>query len=181
MATKRTNFSDAQKAEIYARDRATCCFTGANLWLLESPVRPGFEQDWVDHIKPSTRGGKSVISNGVCASATYNAKKGQNTSDSVYLFRSGVPTDVYFGLFGTLPEAQRERLNRLSGLRAYDWYFNRAIALVCIGFEWRCWKKYYQTVYKRDDRYWINAAYKKLCIYQELGRDSSLLDRGLAT
>jgi len=26
-------FTDATKAAIFARDRATCCFSGANLWL----------------------------------------------------------------------------------------------------------------------------------------------------
>jgi len=26
-------FTDATKSAIFARDRATCCFSGANLWL----------------------------------------------------------------------------------------------------------------------------------------------------
>jgi len=60
MAHIRTEFSDRQKAEIFARDRATCCFSGANLWLLDAPLRPGFQMGWVDHIRPSSRGGKAA-------------------------------------------------------------------------------------------------------------------------
>jgi hypothetical protein len=92
MAHKRKNFTDIQKAQIFVRDRATCCFSGANLWLLDSPLRPGIETDWVDHVLPSARGGGNDIDNGVCASRTYNSLKRHNTDDNFYLFKNGLPT-----------------------------------------------------------------------------------------
>ena len=52
-------FSDSIRAAIYARDRGTCCVSGVNLWLLDAPLRTGWQSDWVDHIKPSSRGGSA--------------------------------------------------------------------------------------------------------------------------
>jgi hypothetical protein len=64
-------FTDATKAAIFARDRATCCFSGANLWLLDKSLRTGWQADLADHIKPRSRGGTAAPENGVCASHTY--------------------------------------------------------------------------------------------------------------
>lgn len=80
MASANNGFTDKQKAAIFVRDRATCCFSGANLWLLDAPLRVGWQSDWVDHRKPKSRGGMADIENGVCASHTFNMKKRNNYS-----------------------------------------------------------------------------------------------------
>ena len=178
MTRKRKDFTPAQRAEIYIRDRATCCFSGANLWLLDSPLRPGYETDWADHVKPSARGGASDPSNGVCASHTFNAKKRHNTADNAYLYERGLPTWRYFSIFGPLRSKQIGRLNRLASLVISDWYFNRAITLVLIGFDYRCRLELYEERTHRDDRYWFRAAYRKLAEHQRLSTDS-LEKRGI--
>jgi len=171
----RTDFTPAQRAMIYARDRATCCFSGANLWLLDSPLRPGFQVDWADHVRPSARGGRSEIENGVCASHTFNAKKRQNSADTSYLFERGIPTLVYFHIFGPLPRFQTDRLRRLGSLLPADWFFNRALGSILIGFEYRCRLERYGERPTRDDAYWFNAAFRKLCEFQKV--QSSLENR----
>ena len=35
MRAKRAEFTDRQKADIFVRDRALCCYTGKSLWLLD--------------------------------------------------------------------------------------------------------------------------------------------------
>jgi hypothetical protein len=181
MAHVRTEFSDRQKAEIFARDRATCCFSGANLWLLDAPLRPGYQMDWVDHIRPSSKGGLAELSNGVCASHTFNSKKRNNSADTGYLFFEGQPSETYFGIFGALDEESLRRLNRLSKLSNFDWYFNRAIANILLAFDWRCQKQRYATVYKRDDQYWFKAGFKQLSAFLKNDEVASFEKRGLLT
>jgi hypothetical protein len=175
----RKDFTPAQRAEIYVRDRATCCFSGANLWLLDSHLRPGYETDWADHVKPSARGGSSDQSNGVCASHTFNAKKRHNTADNAYLFERGLPTWRYFSIFGPLSIEQANRLNRLANLAIPDWYFNRAVALVLLGFDYRCRSDLYQEYPRRDDKYWFRAAYRKLTEHQHSNQTPTLEERQL--
>lgn len=179
--SRRIEFSDAQKAEIFQRDRATCCFSGANLWLLDAPLRPGFQRDWVDHVRPAARGGKTVVSNGVCASHTFNAKKRHNTADKSYLFQEGHPTWLYYDIFGPLTSEQTGRLARLSRLRSADWYLNRAIGQIFQGFDNRCRVEIYRQQRKRDLDHWCKAALQKLAEYRELDKGDSLEERGLIT
>lgn len=181
MAHIRTEFLDRQKAEIFARDRATCCFSGANLWLLDAPLRPGYEMDWVDHIKPSSRGGKAELSNGVCASHTFNSKKRNNSADAGYLFFEGRPCETYFRIFGALDATALLRLKRLQSLSEFDWYFNRAVANILLGFDWRCQKQRYGVVHKRDDNYWFKAGFNKLAIFLKNDEVASFEKRGLLT
>lgn len=181
MAHIRKEFLDKQKAEIFARDRATCCFSGANLWLLDAPLHPGFQMDWVDHIKPSAKGGLAEPSNGVCASHTFNSKKRDNTADTDYLFFRGRPTETYFRIFGELDSKSLRRLNRLKKLSNFDWYFNRAIGNILIGFDWRCQKQRYDIIYKRDDHYWFKAGFNKLSIFKKNETVSSFKKRRLLT
>ena len=168
MAQARQNFTDTQKAAIYARDRATCCFSGANLWLLDAPLRYGWESDWVDHVHPASRGGAADSeNNGVCASATYNMKKRANSADKSYLFKDGIPTALYFEMFGSLPVGVAERLKRLKHLESVDWYFNRAVTWILEAFHYKSWSNTWEKLPIRDDIYWFKAAYKKLNVYQE--------------
>ena len=178
MTRNRKGFTSAQRAEIYVRDRATCCFSGANLWLLDSPLRPGYETDWADHVKPSARGGVSDPSNGVCAAHTFNAKKRHNTADNAYLFEKGLPTWRYFSIFGPLRSEQIARLDRLASLVIADWYFNRAITLVFLAFDYLCRFELYNEKPHRDDSYWFRAAYRKITEHQRLSEDS-LEKRGI--
>ena len=177
--SSRVEFTDTQRAKIFVRDRATCCFSGANLWLLDAPLRPGFERDWVDHVKPAARGGKAEESNGVCASHTFNAKKRHNTADHAYLFEHGLPTWRYFSLFGVLPPEQVERLSRLARLVEADWYFNRAVGLVLISFDQRCRLERYDERPQRDDQYWVRAAYRKLVEFRQFPGGPTMAERGL--
>ena len=162
----RTEFSDDQRAEIFVRDCATCCFSGANLWLLDSPLRPGYQRDWVDHVKPSARGGKTTIENGVCASHTFNAKKRNNGADNLYLFKEGRPTDTYYRIFGQLAQRDLERLSRMRHLTKADWFFNRAIGQILLGLDYRCELSHYDYKPQRDDNYWFSSAFKKLKQFQ---------------
>lgn len=164
----RTDFTPSQRAAIFSRDRATCCFSGANLWLLDTPLRPGFQIDWADHVKPSARGGHSDIENGVCSSHTFNAKKRHNSADNCYLFSSGLPTSIYFDIFGLLPPFQTARLRRLENLRPADWFFNRALGSILIGFDYRCRLERYDERPVRDDAYWFAAAFRKLRDFQSI-------------
>jgi hypothetical protein len=157
-------FTDATKAAIFARDRATCCFSGANLWLLDGSLRTGWQPDWADHIKPRSRGGTAAPENGVCASHTYNTKKRNNTADTVFLFREGHPTSLYYELFGSPPPGVIERFRRLANLKSQDWYFNRAITNILIAFDGKCWK----PEYKRTPDDWFKAAHNKLVTFQKL-------------
>lgn len=156
-------FTDKQKAEIFVRDRATCCFSGANLWLLDAPLRVGWQSDWVDHRKPISRGGKSEIKNGVCASNTFNQKKRNNSADTTYLFENGHPTSLNYMICGPPPSGTTERLFRLSHLEHADWHFNRTITWIfeALNYQW-C-----EPYYKRDDEYWFKAAFKKLSAFRK--------------
>lgn len=181
MQRTQREFSDVQRAEIFVRDRATCCFAGANLWLLDAPLRPGYQRDWVDHVRPLARGGKSEVKNGVCASHSFNAKKRHNTADNLYLFRDGAPTLSYFEAFGPLPEHLASRLARFAALEKSDWYFNRAVGLVFLAFDCALAKARGDELPVRDDAYWLGAARKKLVEFKKLGGSVDFQSRGLVT
>jgi len=176
-AITRKNFNDTDKAKIFARDRATCCFSGANLWLLDAPLRVGWQSDWADHKKPISRGGKADWEeNGVCASHTLNMKKRNNTADTTYLFERGHPTALYYELFGTPPPHVSQRLQRLSNHREVDWYFNRAISWIFEAFNF-IWS---QPKYERTDEDWFKAAYRKLREFQKFQESAPAVEeRGI--
>jgi hypothetical protein len=125
MAHKRIEFTENQKAQIYSRDRATCAFSGLSLWLLDTGIRPNWDMDWVDHIRPSAAGGDASLGNGICASSTFNAKKRDNTSDNVFFVQFGNITEDYLRVFGVPPSTLIEQLDRLKNLESSDWFFNR--------------------------------------------------------
>jgi hypothetical protein len=164
MAALPVNFNDSDRAKIYVRDRATCCFSGANLWLLDAPLRTGWQSDWVDHKRPISRGGRATLENGVCASHTLNMKKRNNSADTTYFFENGNPTALYYYLYGSPVTHVTERLQRLSKLQEPDWYFNRAVTWIFEALDYK-WAK---PDYKRTDEYWFDAAYKKLLKFHKL-------------
>jgi len=125
MSTKRTNFTDRAKAEIFARDRGICCFSGKSLWLLDYGGGPS-PVDWVDHINPAAHGGNADLENGACASWLYNKQK-SDCGQGIYLFLKGRPTEDFFTFFETIPEEIADHLKRFASLHFTDWYFNRAI------------------------------------------------------
>lgn len=60
MPSKRAEFPERVKAEIFARDRALCSYTGQNLWRLDHGASPGSEV-WIDHIHPASRGALALL------------------------------------------------------------------------------------------------------------------------
>lgn len=166
MAHTRSNFSDKTKATIFVRDHATCAFSGKSLWLLDYGLTPLWDYDWVDHIKPSARRGRAEIDNGICASYLFNSKKGANTRDSNYFFRSGVPTESFYDFFNVLPAHLGRQLLRLSRLHLSDWYFNRCLQNAFDGFDTKCRDERPRPTWGFRKSY--AAAWNKLREYQRL-------------
>ena len=180
MATrKRTDFSESQKADIFARDRATCAFSGISVWLFDYGVRHNYEIDWADHIKPSARGGTSSLDNGICASSLFNAKKKDNGSDNIFFFKNGRVTKAYITTFGYASDQMLADLNRRSRLEPGDWYLNRSISNVYFAFDWRCNLEFKKVDYKRDDNYWLKAAWKRHMKWQKIQPSESIQHRKL--
>lgn len=123
--TKRAEFTDRQKAEIFVRDRALCCFSGKSLWLLDYGVGAG-SIDWVDHIQPASKGGAAELTNGACASWVYNSVKG-DSREGIYLFWEGRPRMDFFTHHQEITPSIAAHLSRFSRLHVSDWYFNRAV------------------------------------------------------
>jgi len=72
---RRSNFTEAQKAQLFALHRAICVYCEEKLWLLDNGATPYFTIDWADHVFPVARGGASTIENGVCSCGYCNKKK----------------------------------------------------------------------------------------------------------
>jgi hypothetical protein len=179
MAHKRTEFSEAQKSIIYARDRATCAMSGISLWLLDYGIRPNWDMDWVDHIRPSASGGKADIENGVCASSAFNFKKRSNAADNVLFFHRGSITKKYILVYGEPSSDVVDRLLRLENLEPVDWFFNRCIANAFIAFNWRCRREFFGIERKRGDSYWFSAAWKRLQRFLKNKPEATISERGL--
>lgn len=174
MAHVRKEFSDEVKAQIFARDRATCAFTGKSLWTFDYGASPLWETDWPDHIRPSSKGGSNDISNGVCASSAANSRKSSNTRDSSYWFWHGKPTEHYLHAVGSVPESVIAQLQRLSAITKSDWYLNRAAKDVLLAVEQAAWP----DGATRTPDYWCKSALKRLKTWKnESARDESLEDR----
>lgn len=179
MAHKRKEFTENQKAEIFVRDKATCAFSGISLWLLDNGIKSNWQIDWVDHIKPSASGGGAVIENGICASAHFNSKKKNNAHDNIYFVREGILTEHYLEVFGTPPRELIERLKRLKKLESADWFFNRCISGIFVGYDWRCAKEFKGITYKRTDNYWFKSGWNRLQKFHKKKGTETIRDRGL--
>jgi hypothetical protein len=126
MATRRDEFTDRQKADIFVRDRALCGYSGKSLWLLDYGVGGG-SPNWVDHIRPASRNGRAELENGVCASWLYNKLKGAS-GGAMLLFYAGQPTEDYFTFYQQISPELAAHLRRFTALHYSDWYLNKAIS-----------------------------------------------------
>lgn len=154
MRKTRTEFSDRIKAEIFARDRATCSFTGCCLWILDHGAAWHSIIDWVDHTQPASNRGASTPENGVCASWKANQRKNNNGKDREYWFFHGRPTWHFFYENTILPSSLAERLKRHSKLQPSDWYFNRALHRLFEGLN--------DEGHTRNSAYWFKSSAKAL-------------------
>ncbi len=126
MARNRTDFTDAQRAEIYRLDKATCSFTGRNLWILDYGIDPCYEIDWADHIIPASKGGPAEIENGATASWSHNFTR-SDASECKYLFRRGKPTSEYLATDSSASSVIQHQFLKFSNLSSSDWYLNRGL------------------------------------------------------
>lgn len=125
MRATRDEFSDVDKARIFARDRALCTYSGKSLWLLDYGAAPA-SVDWVDHYVPASRGGLAELDNGLCASWLYNKLK-RDVGGTMPLFFAGLPTVDFYTFYEIVPDTIAAHLRRFGTLHYSDWYFNRAI------------------------------------------------------
>lgn len=177
--TLRKNFTDRQKAEIFVRDRAICAFSGKSLWVLDYGLSPTFDVDWVDHIKPASKGGGNEIENGICASSFYNSKKNDNSRDNSYLFHNGKPTSEFYYHFEVIPNAVADHIERFSSAAISDWYFNRAASRFLYGLSWLVEARR-GNVYVRDDHYYSKSTLSALVSWRKKSQaDRSFESRGL--
>ena len=70
-----SNFTDGEKAVLFALGKAMCAYTGRNLWILDYGADPNYQPDWADHVVPVSKGGASTLDNGVCACVEANSDK----------------------------------------------------------------------------------------------------------
>jgi hypothetical protein len=126
MARTRTDFTDEQRAELFRLDRATCSYSGRNLWILDYGMDPSYEIDWADHIVPASKGGPSEIANGATASWFHNYLRGDAQS-RLYLFHRGQPTAGFLWHYGLLPDTTCRNLKRFARLHTSDWFLNRGL------------------------------------------------------
>lgn len=129
--------------------------------MLDYGLSPTFDVDWVDHIRPASKGGGNEIENGVCASHFYNSKKNNNSRDSIYLFTNGLPTADFYYFYEVVPLEVATHLARFARAHPSDWYFNRAAQRFMHGVEWIISERN-GGGYKRDDVYYSKAAMKML-------------------
>lgn len=158
--TERTNFPDTVKAEVFARDCAICAFTGMNLWLLDEGAGGFYNDCWIDHIVPATRGGKSIAENGVATLAEYNYNRGNSIGGSIYLFMCGMPTYRFWEYNRILPVEMAQMIMDNYQMEPSDYYFNQAIRNLVAGVEWLNAEG--ALKYKRDADYFAEATNRRL-------------------
>lgn len=175
-----SNFTDLQKARIFVRDRAHCCYTARPLWLLDQGCSAVWSIDWADHVKPVAEGGRSDLSNGCCASAhaNYDKRDGRGIPPAL---RAGIPTRHWGRLDAETRQQATKTIRRYSRLHVSDWYFNRAVFRALLGVGRAYGVETRQPRKTRGVEYYAIACLKALRLWRELaaGVDSFEM-RGLA-
>ncbi|HVC95431.1 MAG TPA: hypothetical protein VND64_17170 [Pirellulales bacterium] len=164
--TRREEFTNRQKADIFARDRAICCFSGKSLWILDYGAAPSSD-NWVDHIVAATKGGRAELENGTCASWLYNWLK-RDSGGAPYLFRKGRPTDDFFTFHEILPDHIAKHLRRFASLHYSDWFFNRAVHRVKAAAAVATETRVDGTPFTRGPDYCCRAAMKYLLEWRQI-------------
>jgi hypothetical protein len=166
MPRNRDEFSDIDKARIFARDRAICTYSGKSLWLLDYGAAPA-SIDWVDHYVPASRGGLADLDNGLCASWLYNRLK-RDVGGTMPLFFAGLPTVDFYTFYETVPDAIAVHLRRFKTLHYSDWYFNRAVFQVRIAGAQSEEKRADGQAFARGLEYRSKAALKFLTQWRKI-------------
>lgn len=173
MSKRRDEFADQDKAAIFVRDRATCCYSGKSLWLLDYGAAPT-SVDWVDHIVPASKGGLAEPDNGLCASWVFNKLK-RDLGGTMPLFIAGYPTVDFFTFYETVPDSIAAQLHRFAALHISDWYFNRAVYHVQVAAAQKDLRRADGKEFTRGLEYWCKAAQKYLARWGKLvGRERPL-------
>lgn len=164
---RKHDFSNAQRAEIFCRDRATCVYSGRRLWILDVGADWRFPVEWADHVTAVANGGKSHVDNGVCAHWRTNLKKGASEQLPEFLFRNGKPTEQYFSQTDTAKQhmADSAYLSRMEKLDESDWYFNRSLLNLLMGTTYL---HEYVGKRKRDHNYYARTVLRFLTRWRSL-------------
>lgn len=174
-----SNFTDAQKAQLFVMHRAICVYTGDKLWILDGGADYNFPVDWADHLTPVANGGLSTLENGVCAGWRPNSKKRDSTEAPEFLFFKGKPTARFRKLGKQLSPAQARDLERFAQLHHSDWYFNRTLYRLLLGVDDLA---HPGRGYTRDDKYYAASALRSISKWRKIvDREAvpSLEKRGL--
>ena len=175
-----SRFTDGQKAQLFVMHRATCVYTGKNLWILDGGADPNCHVDWADHVIPVAKGGLSTIENGVCSWWYFNREKRDRSQTPPFLFYMGRPTAHFRKLGRKLSQAQARDLERFANLQISDWYFNRALIQLLNGVDHLA---NLERDYRRDDKYYAAATLKSIFRWRRMvDREAvaALEDRELA-
>ena len=178
---RKHDFSDAQRAEIFRRDRATCVYSGRRLWVLDVGADWRFPVEWADHVTAVANGGTAQVENGVCAHWRTNLRIGASEHKPHFLFSNGEPTEHYFALAEQvkLQMADAAYLGRMEKLDDSDWYFNRSLLNLLMG---TAYLHEYIGKRKRDHDYYAATVLRFLNQWRALVKRRSVLsleDRGL--
>jgi hypothetical protein len=156
--------SDRTRADVYARDRAICSYTGASLWVLNVGAVPFVEGDWVDHLKIASNGGAHTVDNLVCSAASANYYRNSNPVQPPRFYSHGRPTSefAHYGL--EVSAGLARRLRSQQRIVASDWYFNRALHHLVAVVQTQVYrlKRPDGLHYKRTPLYWLGAALRRL-------------------
>jgi hypothetical protein len=169
--TRASNFTDQQRAELFVRDRATCAYTGRNLWLLDHGADPYYQVDWADHRIPVAREGRSTLSNGVCAGWSANFDKRDRQDSHICFFLRGAATAAYLKTHAALPRLVERQFQRFSRLHYSDWYLNRALFRLWLGIAYLSEENCPRS---RDDIYYSRASFRILARWRRIAERESV-------
>jgi hypothetical protein len=130
------DFPDTVRAQAFARDRATCCYSGLNLWIADYGADPAFQIDWAEHRELASRGGSRDIENALCVSHGSNSLRANAKRVPPVLYYAGRPTQEALAFPSRVPDEVFKHLRRMAALRPSDWFLNRALWHVWLGTWW---------------------------------------------